>query len=170
MRSRLLGDGVDTHVADVSERFIRRVSRREALRTGVLGGVGTIAALAVGAKPARANTTCHCGPTSRCGTYGHSCPSNGCPSGMKLCKNSGASCSCLAGGYNRQGYCCEYSSGYWIACTGFCAGYGYKVCYDCKGYGCDQWCTCLSDVLCCGCTTPAEVEAEYARQEAVIAG
>jgi hypothetical protein len=43
-------------------------------------------------------------------------------------------------------------------------GLGYKVCYDCIGAsGCKGWCTCLSDCICCGCASPAEIRAEQRR-------
>lgn len=88
---------------------------------------------------------------------------NGCPSGMYLCKNSGY-CSCVEGRYNTQGYCCEYSSGYWTTCSGICGRYGYKVCYDCAGHGCQYWCTCLSgEDFCCQCATPEDVVQQMAQ-------
>ena len=85
---------------------------------------------------------------------------------MSLCKNDASYCSCKAGHYNTQGYCCVYSSGYWVACSGICCGAacnGYKLCYDCKGNGCDKWCTCLSQTYCCQCLSAADARAEQAR-------
>lgn len=165
MKGPKLGESVDLRIASASEGLLRRMSRRDAIRTGVLGGVGAIAALAVGVKPAWA-FTCSCGPTYRCNHWGDPCPAEGCPSGYVLCQNdSSAYCSCINKHYNVQGYCCEYSSGSWTTCTGICGTYGYKICYDCiKSGGCDHWCTCLGDyAYCCGCNTPEDVYEEMAR-------
>jgi hypothetical protein len=156
-----IGDKLDAGVANFAERLTRRMSRRDAVRTGILGGIAGMASLTLGAKPAQA-VICECGPTYRCGHYGWPCPSSGCPSGMALCKEGG-SCSCNAGTYNQQGYCCTYSAGYWVACSGLCKGMGYKLCYDCKGHGCDRWCTCLSSTICCSCTSAADVREEHKR-------
>ena len=42
-------------------------------------------------------------------------------------------------------------------------GYGYKVCYDCIGKaGCRDWCTCLSQCICCRCQTVADLRAAAA--------
>lgn len=160
MGTRDVGGRFDSKVSSVAEGMLRRISRRDALRTGVLGSAGALAALAVGAKPAFAYT-CDCGPTYRCSHYGHSCPANGCPSGYSLCSNG----SC----YNQQNYRCEWSSGYWTTCNGICGQYGYKICYDCVGPGgCYDWCTCLStDEFCCQCHTPEDVYAEMARIKAL---
>jgi hypothetical protein len=169
-----IGDKVDAGVADVSERFLRKMTRRSALRNSLLGGVVTVAGLAVGEGVAKGCVTesgCSCGPTVRCGTYGHSCPSDGCPSGMDICKNgSSYYCSCNQGHYNVQGYCCEYACGYWITCTGLCKGYGFRICYDCHGggLGCSHWCTCLSEILCCQCTSAKDFHKEQARIQAKL--
>ena len=43
-------------------------------------------------------------------------------------------------------------------------GLGYKVCYDCIGAsGCEGWCTCLSECICCDCETAHDVKAEQHR-------
>jgi len=164
-----LGDKIDTGVARVAERIARTMTRRDALRRGVLGGITGMAALAVGARPAMA-VTCTCGPTYNCAHWGASCTCCGCPSGYVLCKNDGSYCSCSGGHYNSQGYCCEYSSGYWVACNGICCGSGcngYRLCYDCKASTCQEWCTCLSQEFCCQCATPEEVAKEQARTQAL---
>lgn len=165
-----MGEKLDTRVGSIAERINRRMTRRNALRTAVLGGAAGIASLALGQSPALA-VTCDCGPTYRCGHYGYPCPNTGCPSGYSLCKNSStAYCSCDQGHYNRQGYCCEYSSGQWVACSGLGHGYGYELCYDCLGPGhCADWCTCLSTCICCQCLTPQDVRQEHKRLQAQTA-
>lgn len=167
--SRDVGTKLDGQVAGIAERLVRRISRRDALRNGVLGGAGAVAAFAVGERPASAERArCYCGPTYHCGHWGNHCPEHGCPSdGFVLCKNDGSYCSCRGGGTNTQGYCCEYASGYWVACGGLCNGYGYRLCFDCKRTYCTYWCTCLSAVKCCGCTTPEDFHKEQARLQAL---
>ena len=165
---RSVGEKLDGHVAGIAERVVRTISRRDALRTGVLGGAGAVAALTVGERPASGATGCYCGPTYRCGHWGNPCPQHGCPTyGFVLCKNDGSYCSCRGGGRNSQGYCCEYASGYWVACTGLGRGYGYKLCFDCKRNSCYFWCTCLSATKCRYCTSPADFHKEQARTQAL---
>ena len=152
-RSRT-GASMDERIGALTERIVRRVSRRDALRRVIVGGTTGIAALAIGASPAQA-TYCNCGPTKRCG----GCPDVGCPPGHHLCKGSFTS-NC----FNSQRYRCEWPAGSWIACMSLGKGLGYKVCYDCIGSsGCEGWCTCLSDCICCGCSTPAHVRGEQRR-------
>lgn len=154
MSLRASGARVDDLMAALTERVARAVNRRDALRRIVLGGSAGLAALAVGVSPAQAST-CVCGPTRRCSN----CPGVGCPPGRHLCKGSFTS-NC----FNRQGYRCEWPQGSWIACTNLGKGLGYRVCYDCIGAtGCIDWCTCLSECICCGCKTPADVRAERLR-------
>jgi hypothetical protein len=149
-----IGDRVDANVSAIAERVARRVSRRDALRGVVLGGATSLAALAIGEQPAMAQD-CVCGPTRRCA----SCSGVGCPEGYRLCKGSSSS-DC----FNGQGYRCEWPQGTWIACMGMGKGYGYRVCYDCIGPGgCEDWCTCLSDCICCHCRTADDVRAEQHR-------
>jgi hypothetical protein len=168
-----MGDKFDARVGNIAERINRRMTRRDALRTAVLGGAASIAALTLGQKPALA-VTCECGPTLHCAHYGHKCPTgSGCPSGYILCKNSSSAyCSCDQGHYNWQGYCCEYSSGTWIACSGLGNGHGYEVCSDCLGpkRECTYWCTCLSECICCDCNNSEDVRAEHKRISALAAG
>jgi hypothetical protein len=165
-----LGQKLDSRVAHLSETLTRRISRRDALRTAIVGGATSIAVMSLGQKPALAQS-CYCGPTVHCDNYGHKCPSNGCPTGYEACKQgSDYYCSCAQGHLNRQGYCCEWAAGTWIACTGLGKGYGYKKCYDCISVGrgnehdrCTDWCTCLGECICCTCTKPEEVRSEMAR-------
>lgn len=166
-----IGDKLDGSVGRAAEKVNRRVSRRDALRTAVLGGATGFAALTLGQKPALAQA-CDCGPTPRCDNYGvHApCPTTpGCPDGFKLCKNkSNRHCSCDQGHFNTFGSCCEWSSGTWIACTGLGNGMGYEVCSDCVGpNGCGHWCTCLSQCVCCDCTSPEDVRREQKRISAL---
>lgn len=176
------GTRLDTRVAGVAERTVRRMSRRQALRTAVVGGAAGLAAVAIGQRPAFA-VTCDCGPTARCSA----CPAFGCPSGYSLCKygtGSGehphccnskrqstsqccntAICSC--------GFCgCAWPSGQWVACTGLGLGHGYEICYDClkgnNGTNCGSWCTCLGGCICCKCTTPQQVRMEAKRIQEIV--
>jgi|SRR5215469_8325433 len=167
-----LGDKFDRSVGRVTERVNRRLTRRDALRTAVLGGAASVAAVTLGQKPALA-VDCQCGPTPRCNRYDSSpCPKTpGCPTGFKLCKNrSDQFCSCINGHGNTAGSCCLWSSGNWIACTGLGSGHGYKVCSDCVRHnGCSRWCTCLSNCVCCTCTTAEDIRREQLRLSALAA-
>jgi hypothetical protein len=154
MSWRQAGERFDARIGDLTERAVRRVNRRNALRGVVLGGTAGLAALAIGERPAQA-ADCQCGPTKRCS----GCPDIACPDGYGLCKGSPTS-SC----FNSQGYRCEWPQGTWIACMGLGKGYGYRVCYDCIGPGgCEDWCTCLSECICCKCRTVTDVRAEQHR-------
>jgi hypothetical protein len=169
MNSIHLGDKVDTSVAAVAERIVRKMTRRDVVHRGVLGAGTALAALAVGVRPAKA-VTCQCGPTYNCSHWGWPCQADACPQGMYLCQNTQSdTCSCINGGHNSQGYCCEYASGWWVACSGICCGNGgcngYRLCYDCTGRGCDKWCTCLGQINCCECATPEDAHREQARFE-----
>jgi hypothetical protein len=144
-----LGEGLDTRIGDVSERATRKMTRRVALRTVVVGGVSGLGALALGQRPAFAAPRCSqgvdCGRTPSC-NYQTFCGGgdSGCPSGYHLCKLSG---SCGTNKTrNEQGYWCEWNSGYWVACTGCgSGGAGSRLCLDCVGPGgCAEWCTCVS--------------------------
>ncbi len=153
------GTGLDARIGDMAERAARRLSRRDAMRSAVVTGTAGLASLSLGRKPSRASTvTCDCGPTKRCS----GCPDTGCPSGQHICKGSATS-TC----FNKQGYRCEWPNGTWIACMNMGNGYGYKVCYDCIGKGgCPDWCTCLSECICCDCLTAADLKAEQRRLQA----
>ena len=157
------GTRLDSKVGELAERTTRAVTRRQAVRTVLVGGATGIASLAVGVDPALASCAGNCGPTRRCSN----CRPHRCPSGYVLCKGSSTS-NC----FNYQGYRCEWPAGHWTACTGLGRGYGYKICQDCIGPGgCRYWCTCLTECKCCNCTTQAEVVAEQHRvQELMHAG
>jgi hypothetical protein len=157
------GTSLDTRIGGVAERAARRLSRRDALRSAVVTGTAGLAALSLGQQPALASAEiCHCGPTRRCS----GCPGTGCPHGHRLCKGSLSS-----GCFNTQGYRCEWPNGTWIACMNIgSGGYGYKVCYDCIGAGgCRDWCTCLSQCVCCECETVADLRAEQQRLQSAAA-
>jgi hypothetical protein len=171
-----IGTRVDKGVSAAAERMLRKLSRRDAMRVGVVGTVAGFAAVALGQRPAFASTpkcsSCPgsgldaycCGPTYRCSHYGHTCPGAGCPSGYHACTPS-------SGCRNSQGEPCVYSSGNWVACNGAGRfGAGYFLCYDCVGPGgCYDWCTCLSECFCCNCTTPQDVRDEQKRLESMLA-
>jgi hypothetical protein len=166
VRLKHLGSQFDERISDIAERTTRRVSRRNALRAAVVGGTIGMAQLAMGQTPALADAcTNNCGPTRRCS----GCPAAGCPSGYSLCYGSGSS-NC----FNDQGYRCEWPAGEWTACTGLGRfGHGIEICYDCihgstgSDAACDGWCTCLSQCICCNCTSPADVKAEQRRLQSL---
>lgn len=162
MNWRQWGAKADARIGDATERAMRRMNRRDVVRTAVLGGAASIAAVAVGERPSFA-ASCDCGPTKRCA----GCPATGCPSGYSLCLGSSTS-NC----FNSQGFRCEWPSGEWVACSGLGRfGHGIEICYDCKGSsGCKGWCTCLSQCICCNCTTAADVVGEQRRLKAALAG
>ena len=152
------GTRLDARVGSAAERAARRLGRRTALRGAVVTGTAGLASLSLGQRPSIAPEACQCGPTRRCS----GCPGTGCPPGHRLCKGSFSS-DC----FNGQGYRCEWPSGTWIACMNMGKGYGYKVCYDCIGpAGCRDWCTCLSQCVCCSCRTVADLRAEQQRLQA----
>jgi hypothetical protein len=158
MALRRLGATFDTRIGLMTERATRLMSRRNVLRTAVVGGAASIAAISIGETPAdalEAHCARNCGPTPRC----TGCPNTGCPSGYSLCKGSPTG-NC----FNNQGYRCEWPAGQWIACTGLGKGHGYKICKDCIGPGgCPDWCTCLNHCVCCRCTTAADFKKEQQR-------
>jgi hypothetical protein len=155
------GESLDNRIGGIAERAARRLTRRDALRGAVVNGTAGLAALSLAKRPVLAAQVCHCGPTRRCS----GCPGTGCPSGKHLCKGSFTS-NC----FNRQGYRCEWPNGTWIACMNMGRGYGYKVCYDCIGKsGCKDWCTCLSQCICCGCATVADLRVEQQRVQSPAA-
>jgi hypothetical protein len=162
MTRKQLGESFDTRVARVAEWAARRVSRRNALRTVILGGAIGVSELAVGQSPAWADAcTSNCGPTRRCS----GCHPYRCPTGYSLCHGSFTS-NC----FNNQGYRCEWPAGEWVACTGLGKHHhGIRICLDCihgktsSDAACDGWCTCLTECLCCHCTTAADVKAEQQR-------
>lgn len=160
MRLTTLGTRLDTRVGDLAERASRGMTRRQVMRTAVVGGATGIASLSIGVNPALASCASNCGPTRRCSN----CQSHNCPSGYSLCKGC-STCNC----FNNQGYRCEYPSGYWIACSGLGRGYGYETCLDCiRGGNCSGWCTCLTACSCCQCQSPEDVVAEQKRMQHLI--
>jgi hypothetical protein len=194
------GEKLDSRVAITAERMLRRLSRREVLRAGVVGGVAGLAALSLGQRPAFA-ATCHnprnqvtkcshcassgrdalcCGPTRRCSHYGKTCRPFGCPRGYILCKQTGP-CGTpplrggVGGGHmNRDHKWCEWCDGHWVACNGLGRfGNGYFICYDCvassRASSCENWCTCLSECVCCNCMTGQDVRAEQQRIQGLMA-
>lgn len=169
-----LGESFDARVGSMAERATRRMTRRDALRAGVVGGAAGIAALTLGQSPALASASIPyspgCGPTVRCG----GCPANGCPGGYTLCKitslcGTPPSFGGSGGGVsNNQGKWCEWPAGEWIAYQHLGHGYGYQACMDCvrtpiNEANCDGWCTCLTTCICCQCLTAADVRAEMKR-------
>jgi len=162
MSRRRPGEGKGDRAGFFAEHVARKLNRRDALRRVVVGGTTGLAALAVGASPAQA-AGCYCGPTRRCGN----CPAIGCPPGHHLCTSYFNNGSC----FNYQGYRCEWPQGSWIGCMNLGKGLGYRVCYDCIGAGgCTDWCTCLSECICCHCASPADVRAEQRRLQDAEAG
>jgi hypothetical protein len=153
MTRKQFGSSFDTRINQMAERATRRMSRRNILRTVFVGGAASIAAVSIGETPAFADDcTRHCGPTRRC----ERCRPTYCPRGYVLCKGSFTS-DC----FNKEGYRCEWPHGLWIACTGLGHGYGYRICKDCIfRHRCDDWCTCLTDCICCTCKTAADLKAE----------
>jgi hypothetical protein len=158
MSWRELGTKFDDRVGRGTDRIARRTSRRDVLRTAVLGSVAAAGAIALGQRPALAAVHCK----APCGSGGGSprcsgCPSLGCPSGMKLCKN------------NCHGLC-PYPHGTWVRCTGLGrCGKGYTVCQDCHSEGSCNVCECESGIQCADCCSSADVQAERRRMNAVLA-
>ena len=157
MAWRQFGSSFDARVSQMTERATRKMSRRNILRTVFVSGAAGMAAISIGETPALASDCAgNCGPTPRCGNCRHT----ECPYGYILCKGSPSS-DC----FNKEGYRCEWPSGMWIACTGLGHGYGYKICKDCiSRHRCRDWCTCLTECLCCHCKTAADFKEEQHRQ------
>jgi hypothetical protein len=156
---------LDKRTSILAEGIARSLSRRQVLVTTVKGTVATVAAATLGIlvdlKTAFA-ITCDChwyDGIVGCPNYG-ACNSGGpgaCPSGCSYCTSADV---CR----DSKGYYCGYSDGWWVSCTGFGqCGNGYKICSDCKCTTCSYVCTCLSNVICSGCCTPQQVEAEMRR-------
>ena len=162
MAWRQLGSSFDARVSQMTERAARKMGRRNILRTVFVGGAASIAAISIGETPALASDCAgNCGPTRRCAR----CRPVYCPHGYVLCKGSFTS-DC----FNNQGYRCEWPRGLWIACSGLGHGYGYKICKDCIFRNrCRNWCTCLTECLCCNCKTAADFKEEQYRLEMLSA-
>ena len=139
MTRRQFGSSFDARISQMAERATRRMSRRNILRTVFVGGAASIAAVSIGETPA----------------FADDCRSVDCPHGYVVCKGSFTS-DC----FNDEGYRCEWPHGLWIACTGLGHGYGYRICKDCIFRDrCRDWCTCLTDCVCCDCKTAADFKA-----------
>ena len=164
MNLRDVGQELDEKVLAASASMARMLSRRSLLARALQGSAATLAALTMGTmtgvKDSFATTCTHCGNwfgsgCSGCSPQCSGCPSNGCPSGRSICK---------------AGQCrpCEYSNGYWVACSGggICGG-AFKLCYDCKNSSCGV-CTCLSSWLCTGCCSAADVRETMAAIQASV--
>ena len=161
MAWRQFGSSFDARVSQITERAARRMSRRNILRTVFVSGAASIAAISVSETPALASD-CYCGPTPRC----RGCRPTECPHGYIVCKGSPRG-DC----FNKEGYRCEWPSGLWIACSGLGHGYGYKICKDCIfRHRCKDWCTCLTECLCCDRKTAAEFKEEQYRIEMLSSG
>jgi hypothetical protein len=158
MTRRQLGSSFDARINQMAERATRRMSRRNILRTVFVGGAASIAAVSIGETPAFADDcTRRCGPTSQC----LRCRPTECPHGYVLCKGSFTG-DC----FNHEGYRCEWPHGLWIACTGLGHGYGYRICKDCIFRDrCRDWCTCLTDCVCCSCRTAEDFKAEQLQMQ-----
>ncbi len=173
-----VGTNLDSRVGTIAERVNRRLTRRNALRAGIVSSVAGLAAIASGESPAAAYPySPGCGPTKYCS----GCPyPQGCPSGYELCKQSSLcgtppSKGGVGGGSaNNQGYWCEWLGGIWESANNLGHGLGYTLCYDCVSSpideaACDTWCTCPSACICCNCQTIAEVRAEMRQQGLYLA-
>jgi hypothetical protein len=150
---RELIDSVDKRISVLGEELARRLNRRQVLEHGVKGLAAAVGAMTIGSlsgiKEAFA-ITCNCN-----WIQGKHCTN--CPPANPYC---GSGCSICTSTDWCSGWCI-YSGGQWISCTGFGpCGNGYKVCTDCKCNSCSNMCTCLSAILCNGCCSPAEVQAD----------
>lgn len=156
---RGIGREVDARIGRMTEKAVRVVSRRAALRTAILTGAAAAGAVALGQRPAFAAVRCpeRCGPSPLCS---HGCPALGCPRHHRLCKHPPYSCGGL----------CVWSTGTWVHCTGYGkCGQGFTLCQDCKpSHSCDI-CICVSGVVCKDCCTAADVHAEREKMLDVIA-
>lgn len=162
-----LGARFDARLGRGAERIVRKIDRRTALRSGILGGAATIGAIVLGQNPASAarpnSVRCpqECGPSPLCSS---GCPQGvgqaGCPPNHTLCKKPSV-CGNKA---------CDYYDGSWVHCEGYGpCGMGYTLCQDCKPNGNCHICICISGVACSGCCTPSDVIAEQRRIQAALA-
>ncbi len=137
----------DKQVSILSESFARKFNRRKMMSGTIKGVFATVAAASIGqltnlGQAFAQSCTCDEGWTQGhpCNYWGYPCPSNGCPSGMKVCYKPNC------GGW------CDYTSGHWVSCSGLGASHkGYKLCWDCTNVRnpCKPKCSCLS--TCIGC-------------------
>ena len=166
------GANLDSRIGGFAERVNRRLTRRTALRAGIVGSVAGLASIAMGESPAAAYPfSPGCGPTVSCSGCGYP---QGCPSGYDLCKQSSLcgtppKAGGVGGGVaNDQGFWCEWLGGIWESARNLGHGHGYTLCYDCvkspiDSSTCDTWCTCASACICCQCTTKQDVLTEQKR-------
>lgn len=159
------GAGFDARVGSMAERATRILTRRAALRAGMVTGAAGVAAITLGESPALAlKYSPGCGPTVRC----RGCHAQGCPTGYELCLEK---YDCFHKLSNKRPHCCfcEWPQGKWIAAEHLGKfGHGIQICYDCvkpphHAAQCAHWCTCLGECICCNCTTTADVRAEMSR-------
>jgi hypothetical protein len=161
-----LSDQADRRMSHLTEDLARKLSRRQILKKSVKGIVASVAGLTfgstVGADPAHARA-CGCSypGCGHCNCRGKSCPRNGgCPSGCVVCTK--ADCPSSA---------CIYSGGSWIDADCSCGtcGFGYFRCYDCRCTSCSKLCGCRTTCLCSGCCRAAELRAQMAKDEELVA-
>jgi hypothetical protein len=173
---------LDDQVSVVSEDFARRLTRRKFILRTAKGVVTGMAAISLGslvgmknafaAQNVTGNGCCYITPGVTlgckhsaqggvdCGAHGFgNCPSAGCPSGCQRCYS------------NTCPEICSYSSsqmnGCWVGYSGYCdCGFGYKLCCDCQCTSCSRTCTCLSQVICCGCCAEADLLTSIATEQA----
>jgi hypothetical protein len=158
-----LGENFDTGVGKVSEKVNRRLSRRNALRAGVVSTVAGIAAVALGQSPASAyKYSPGCGPTKSC--KGCHLP-DGCPKGYELCLKKWA----CKNDYSKKCCYCEWPGGIWESGHNLGkGGHGFTLCFDCvkkphDATTCKTWCTCESECFCCNCVSAEDVRQEMHR-------
>lgn len=164
---------LDRQISVLSEELARNLNRRRFLINGVKGLAAAAAAVSIGGLTNLREVfavTCTCNwingsGNSNCPHWSYPCPTyGGCPSGCSFCTINDLPRG--SNGFGCYGWC-NYSGGQWISCNNLCnCGNGYRVCSDCKCSTCNGYlCTCLSSgVICCGCCTPQEVQAEMAKQ------
>ena len=147
-----MSNDFDKQVSVWTESVIRSTQRRKFFSKGIKGVAAIISGATLGSLAstkgafAAANVTCTCD-----WAQGRQCAStSGCPSGCSVC--------------TKTDWCsgwCDYPGGSWVSCSGLGhCGYGYRTCLDCKCSGCNNLCTVLSDVICSGCCSPQDIEAE----------
>ena len=156
MTEKQFSAGADRAIGHWLEDNVRRIGRRSVLLNGLKAATAVVAGVTVGSWPSQAlahpeHTYCHYPGAGHCSNLGKSCPSaGGCPSGCYVCTTSSG-----CGG-------CIYSSGYWSTRSGSCGpgGYGYYLCYDCRGTSCNNVCGDRSTCKCANCRTAADVKTD----------
>ena len=156
----------DRQIGVLTESLARKLDRREMIATSVKGLFATVTATALVQLTDLGNAfakSCSCGANPvPCTEQGRICPATpGCPSNCVICVPTDC-----------NGLCTTHATGQWVACSGLGKhGNGYKVCTDCTCGGClsSQKCTCLSQCVCCHCSTSQDVKREMQRLAAVTA-